>query len=273
MSLSVRTFGSGGRAAVALHCSLAQGSAWAGVAALLPGLTVRAPDLPGHGRSPHWDGAGDVHAQATRDVLALIDAPVDLIGHSFGATVALRVALERPDLVRTLVLVEPVLFAAARAAGDPAYAAHRAAHADFDRLSRAGDRRAAAAAFQDIWGEVRLAALPPRLQDYIVQRIHLITAADPALTEDTGGLLGHGRLESLGLPVLLVEGGASPPVIGAIQTELARRLPQVTRVVVPGAGHMVPITHAAPVAHAIGRLISALQGRDEGIDIRCGGAP
>jgi lipase len=38
--------------------------------------------------------------------------PVDVIGHSFGGTVALRLAVERPDLVRSLVLIEPVFVAA-----------------------------------------------------------------------------------------------------------------------------------------------------------------
>lgn len=57
---------------------------------------------------------------------AALGAPVDVIGHSFGATVALRLALERPELVRSLVLVEPVLFAAAKAAEDPRFAAFAA---------------------------------------------------------------------------------------------------------------------------------------------------
>lgn len=255
MKLHLRTFGNGPRRAVALHCSLAQGAIWAGVAAHLPGLTITAPDLPGHGRSPDWDGVRDLHSLTTEAVLAVMDGPCDLIGHSFGATVALRAALARPDLVRTLTLAEPVLFAAARAAGAPAYAAHVADMSDYARRAGGADRWAAAAAFQAVWGDAPLASLPARMQDYIVRRIHLIEAAAPTLERDTAGLLADGRLEGLGLPVLLVRGGASPQVIAAIQDELARRLPQVTRLVVPGAGHMVPITHPAPVAAAVSALI------------------
>ena len=255
MRLHLRTFDGGRRAAVALHCSLAQGGVWAGVAARLPGVTLLAPDLPGHGRSPNWDGVGDFHSLATRAVLAVIDAPCDLIGHSFGATVALRIALERPDLVRTLTLIEPVLFAAARAAGAPAFAMFQAENAVFAAYCHTGNMRAAAVAFQAVWGDLPLSALPVHLQDYIVQRIGLIVAAGPALESDNVGLLDHGRLEAIGVPVLLIEGQRSPPVIGAIQTELARRLPQARRVVIEGAAHMVPITHPAPVATAIAALI------------------
>ena len=259
MTLNIRTFGAGPRQAVALHCSLAQGGAWAGVAAGLPGVTLHAPDLPGHGRSPDWDRQGDLHDATTRAVLALLTgAPVDLIGHSFGATVALRIALERPDLVRTLTLVEPVLFAAAKAAGSPAYAAFHALSAPFDAEFRSGHKRKAAEAFQAVWGgDVALSQMPLHMQTYITDRIDLIPAGFPALDGDSAGLLGHGRLEALGLPVLLLEGAQSPAVIGAIQHELARRLPQARRLRVAGAAHMLPITHPAEVARAIAELMAA----------------
>jgi pimeloyl-ACP methyl ester carboxylesterase len=245
---------------MALHCSLAQGAAWAGLAARLPGLTITAPDLPGHGRSPDWDGVADLHRLTTDAVLALMTGPCDLIGHSFGATVALRVALERPDLVRTLTLVEPVLFAAARMAGDPAHAAFLAGHAGFAALWAAGDRAGAAAAFHADWGGGEaLADLPAHLRAYIVARMGLILAAHPALEEDTGGLLAPGRLERLAMPVLLVEGDRSPAVIGAIQRALAARLGDVRRLVVAGAGHMVPISHPGPVASGIAALLAGVE--------------
>jgi pimeloyl-ACP methyl ester carboxylesterase len=61
----------------------------------------------------HWDGVGDTYsiAQHVDDVIAFIgqfDAkPVDLMGHSRGGHISLRVAQRRPDLLRKLILAEP----------------------------------------------------------------------------------------------------------------------------------------------------------------------
>lgn len=244
MTLRLRTYGDTPRM-LALHCAAAHGGAWAGL-----GLPVMAPDLPGHGGSPDWVGT-DYHADCTRAVIALMDAPMDVVGHSSGATIALRVALERPELVRTLTLIEPVLFAAARAAGSPAYAAHVLRFTPVAQAFAEGDLMAAAAAFHRVWGGGTFAALPPEMRAYMAARMPLIAAMNPALTQDTGGLLAYMRLESLGIPILLLEGDQSPPVIAAIQDELERRLPQTQRRVIAGAAHMLPITHAAQVAAAI----------------------
>ncbi|WP_051639861.1 alpha/beta fold hydrolase [Cellulomonas sp. URHE0023] len=73
---------------------------------------VYAPDLRGHGRSPHLTddevtNASEVHLA---DVVALVDAlaePVALIGHSLGGNLALRTALARPEKVWALVLEDP----------------------------------------------------------------------------------------------------------------------------------------------------------------------
>ena len=52
--------------------------------------------------------------------------------------------------------------------------------------------------------------------------------------------------------MLLISGAESPPVIHAIADALAGRLPDVGRANVPGAGHMLPITHPDEVAGLIG---------------------
>jgi pimeloyl-ACP methyl ester carboxylesterase len=254
-----RVAGQGPRAALALHCSLAHGGAWGPVAERLGDvLTLALPDLPSHGRSADWQPGGEsLHDLSTRIARAMAEpGPVDLIGHSFGATVALRLALETPGLVRTLTLVEPVLFAAAR--GTPAFDAFFDGNAAFAARLAAGDAEGAAAWFHRLWGNAApFDSLPPAQRAYIAARIGLIPTANATLIDDAAGLLRPGGLESLRIPVALVEGAASPPVIAAIGDRLAARLPDCRRTTIPGAGHMAPITHPDATAAAIRALFRA----------------
>lgn len=75
-----------------------------------------APDLPGFGRSAAPGGADYSPASHATAVGALLEhltargrGPVHLLGNSLGGAVALLVAAERPDLVRTLTLVSPAV--------------------------------------------------------------------------------------------------------------------------------------------------------------------
>lgn len=251
-----RTWARGGvRPVLALHCSLAHAGAWSALAARLEGVTVTAIDQIGHGNAPDWDGVSDLHGSATGASILMAERlgqgnAVDLIGHSFGATVALRLALTRPDLVRSLTLVEPVIFAAAR--GDAAFAPFRARHLAFAALIQSGQREAALRMFHGDWGTGdALEALPERTRTYMLDRIPLIEAQNPVLLDDAAHMLRPGGLEAIRVPVLLIDGAGSPPVIDAVQSALARRLAKVQRLSVPGAGHMVSITHAAEIAAVV----------------------
>lgn len=92
-----------------LHGYLEQGAAWDAVAGRLPGRIV-APDHRGHGLSDHVGPGGFYHFwDYVADVDALADplgGPVDVVGHSMGATIALLWASLRPERVRRLALVE-----------------------------------------------------------------------------------------------------------------------------------------------------------------------
>lgn len=253
-----RTWHKGGaRPVLALHCSLAHAGAWSGLVDHLSGVTVTALDQPGHGRAPVWDGVTDLHGLTTRLSIDMAEAigggqAIDIFGHSFGATVALRIALERPDLVRSLVLIEPPLFAAARAGGSAAFAPFRTDHLKVAHALAEGRARDAATMFHGLWGNgAAFATLPARQQQYMVDRIHFIAAQNRYLLDDEAGLLRYMGLERISIPVLMVEGAASPAIARAVQDELARRLPNVTRLVVPEAGHMVPISHPEAVAKAV----------------------
>ncbi|EAP75264.1 hydrolase, alpha/beta fold family protein [Roseovarius nubinhibens ISM] len=256
-------FGRGPRGALLIHCSLAHGGSWAGVARRLSErLAMRAFDLPGHGRSADWGGETELQGLSAEIAASLAaemggGAPVDVIGHSFGATVGLRLALERPELVRSLTLIEPVFFALALADQPGLDTAFEGDTRAITAGLASGDHAAAARAFTALWGDgTEWDTIPEPQQRRLADQMHLIAGSGPALYEDAGGMLRPGRIEAIACPVLLMEGGASPAIIPAILDGIAARLPQAERVVVEGAGHMLPITHPEPVAEAIGALLS-----------------
>jgi pimeloyl-ACP methyl ester carboxylesterase len=97
--------GGAGRPLLLLHGF--GGAAWnfAELVPLLPGRRLMIPDLPGHGGSaplPAASLAGFADA-----VAGLLDGPADVLGHSMGGVVALRLAERHPSLVRRLVLAAP----------------------------------------------------------------------------------------------------------------------------------------------------------------------
>jgi pimeloyl-ACP methyl ester carboxylesterase len=69
----------------------------------LQGRRLIIPDLPGHGGSTPLPAAPTIRGFA--DALTpLLDGPVDVLGHSLGGVVALRLAERHPALVRRIVL-------------------------------------------------------------------------------------------------------------------------------------------------------------------------
>lgn len=240
--------GDASRPGLALHCLLGSGRAWDGMARQLSGrLDLRGFDLPGHGRSADWlpvPGV-DFHTHVTRLAAAMIDRPLDLIGHSFGATVALRIAVGAPQAIRSLTLIEPVLFAAAPAAAREAEARSHAAMAQALAEGRDAD---AARDFVAIWGAQGWDQLSPPAQAQMARQIRLVADSHAALATDAHAILRPGGLEGIDAPVMIVTGTESPPVMAAIAEALAARLPDVGRATVPQAGHMLPLTHPAQLA-------------------------
>jgi len=235
------------RPALALHCMMGNGVYWGPIAETLRDhVRISAPDLPGHGQSPDWDGGTpDYHTFTTRTVAALIDRPLDLIGHSMGATVALRIAVAAPEAVRSLTLIEPVLFAAAPDAHNDALMA------EVEAKLKAGEDAEAARAFLACWGGLDWDAQTPAGRARLARQIHLVHASNEALRHDAANILRPDGLEAIDAPVLIIMGEESPPVIPAIADALAARMPDVGRARVPGASHMLPITHPRQVAELI----------------------
>ena len=240
-----------------IHCSLAHSSSWGRMAGRLSGaLTMTAFDMPGHGRSAAWDGRDEIQKITAEIGADFLDQPADIIGHSFGATVALRLAVMRPDLVRTLTLIEPVFFAVAFADRPEAKQAFGELQGAFVSAMERGDALGAAEHFTRLWGDgTPWEAIPETAQRTLADQMYLIAASHDALNEDVGGMLAPGVLTALDRPVLLMEGSKSPAIISDINKGLSARLPNVTHAMIMGASHMAPITHADQVATEILRFL------------------
>jgi pimeloyl-ACP methyl ester carboxylesterase len=115
-----------GPGVVCMHSNASSSGQWRDLLELLaPKYHVLAPDSYGAGKSPDWPsdriiGLRDEVA-LMEPVLARAGSPLALVGHSYGAAVALIAALMRPDRVRAMALYEPTLFSVFDAEDPPSH--------------------------------------------------------------------------------------------------------------------------------------------------------
>ena len=219
--------------AILVHGTLSWGSwAFEGQRPLAASRTLLVPDRRGYGDSPEPEPVSDYTMDAA-DVVALLGDGAHLVGHSYGGTVAMLAAAARPDLVRSLALIEPCAHTVA--ADDPVVAAA----IEDGRRFMAGARRGTpeeyvAVAYPD--------ASPPGPPD------RLLRAARTALSERPCWLaeLATDPLAAAPVPKMVILGGweTVPPgyrpgvaaVMSAVGTTVARRI-GARLVRVPGAAH------------------------------------
>lgn len=235
-----------------IHNVLGRAKNWRGFLDALPvSVSPLMIELPGHGLAADWDRSRDFSDQALEIALEeMPSTPVPLIGHSYGAALALRIAVERPARVSSLVLIEPVMFAAVK--GRWAYDKVRRDLEPFERKMKAAQFATAAKEFTRIWNDgVSWDKIPSEQKSYMIDRMELVTAGHALAFEDRTGILKPGRLEAMDVPVTFVDGGKSHPVIAEIISVIGDRLPDAEWVTVPDAGHMVPVTHPESVVEAV----------------------
>ena len=241
---------------IALHCSGASGKQWRALAlAVPPRFMVIAPDLIGCGENGHWSGQGPFRladeAAAVVKIVDAFDAPVHLVGHSYGGGVALRVALERPNRIASLSLYEPTLFHVLKAAGPDGWAALseiRMVATEITKGIVTGAYRATARRFVDYWnGASAWERLKPETQADLAYWIPKAALEFRALIDERMPLEGYRRLR---VPMLLMRGEHSPLPAQVVAQKLARVCKPRTETI-PGAGHIGPFSHCESVNYAI----------------------
>jgi pimeloyl-ACP methyl ester carboxylesterase len=241
-----------GEPLVLLHASLS--ADWfLPVAEALTGFQVVRTHRAGYGESR--DLAGDLgipdHARHAAEVLRSLGiSRAHWVGHSSGATVALQAAVDYPELVHSLVLLETARPYAPNERPNPATA--RAAKA------------AAAGRLDEGFDEFLQGVCGPGYRDAMVRQLGpeglaaAIGSAGYFFGQEFPALaswkFGPDKAAAVRQPVLLVHGGESPHINPAYQERnrsLAAQLPNAERAVIPGVTHAMPLEDPAAVARTI----------------------
>lgn len=192
------------------------------------------------------------HCAALLDHLGM--ESVHVVGHSSGALAALALAVERPDLVCDLVLVEPAR------AGDswPAKPDARLLLEPLMEAARSGDapiafdtfmRLICAVDYRDVIDASLGSGGLPRCER---ESVFFFADEMPAVLDWPFDRAAASRIRQ---PVLVVQGGNSPPMVHEAMSELADWLPNSSIETIPGSDHMLPLRHPAALAATIARFI------------------
>jgi pimeloyl-ACP methyl ester carboxylesterase len=254
----------GGEPVILVHGSWGDHENWMPVLpALSNSLNIATYDRRGHSRSERPPGQGSIQ-QDVADLAALIEhvfgGPAHVIGNSFGAAIALNLALRRPELIRSLVVHEPPLFALLE--GDPAVqpalaAVHERAAAVVALLEQGRHEQGARRFIETI-------ALGPGAWDQLPQstRDIFVFNAPTWLDEqrEPGWMaLDLDRLAAFSAPVLLSFGGQSPPFFPLVVQRIAKALPHARQNVFQEAGHVPHMTHPAEYVQVVQDFIRSVK--------------
>jgi pimeloyl-ACP methyl ester carboxylesterase len=236
--LSARVQPGSGPKVIWLHGYTLNSSVWLPLWQRLPGWTHIGIDLPGHGASMPADGTDRLRHWAERIAgLAAAEEAEHLVGFSFGGLVALQVAIDFPDMFRSLTLASPAL------AGGPvdpdAEARNRALH----RLYR---ERGSGPWMTELW----MSSPPPIFagaagHPALYRKLHHLVDnyCWPDLEEHVMDRLVEtpqdiGRLQSLPCPTLVLIGEEDMTSFKRTAEMIYRAVPGCRRIYVTGAGHL-----------------------------------
>ncbi len=177
-----------------------------------------------------------------------------IAGHSIGGIVALQLAVDHPELVGTLILMEVSIQHLLGPASEEA--AKRLAK-PFE-LYAAGDREGAFEAFS-------AAILAPDFHELIVRTrpdgwSQTMKDADTFFGVEYPAIrvfrLEQPEIEKITMPILSMRGALSHPSTAAVEQLLHSRFPQLETALIPDANHLLPMRQPQAVAGAMAQFLA-----------------
>lgn len=259
--------------AVYVHGHAGSSRNWTDLAALLSRrLDGIAIDLPGFGWSepPRDYGVSSTATTLAGAVAAVSDGPVHLIGNSFGGTLSLCLAAQRPELVRTLTLISPAMpFLNPRWSGRVSSETAKLVLGGADSLRRklatTDPHKLVAESLAFCCADLA-SITPARVQDAVLEVKEALTKPWRAAAEASsfrallwtllrGCLPGRGSLRWLArqvkAPTLIVWGDCDPVLDVRLAARLAQLIPDTRTAILPGVGHLPHLEAPTRVASAI----------------------
>ena len=230
-----------GEPVVFVHGSWGDLNSWGALVAELPGYRLIRYSRRGHSGSECPPGQGLIEDDVS-DLAAIVETvgAAHLVGNSLGAEIALRLAIARPELVRSLALHEPGFWSLAP--DDPAVREIQNGLEPATELLEAGAVEEGAREFAawvfgpGAWEE----AVPDELKR--VMLANALTFLDEERALDNG-LVDATRLHDVIVPILLTTGEDSHPAFGVITQRLAAGLPYTEQKTIADAGHVPHRSH------------------------------
>jgi pimeloyl-ACP methyl ester carboxylesterase len=220
-------------------------------------------DRRGHSQSERPPVAGSIR-EDVEDLSALIEAlhlgPAHIVGHSFGGSIVLRLAAERPDLFRSMVVHEPPLLGLLQ--NDPEgvvllQAIQPRLQAVIERLET-GDKAGGVQLFVETiaFGPGEWAPVPEPFKQMVIHNAptFLDEMRDPEALQ-----LDLDRLRGFPHPMLLTYGEHSPPFLRRTAELLAQALPRAQQHVFAGAGHEPEDGHPEVYVQIVRRFLKAVR--------------
>jgi pimeloyl-ACP methyl ester carboxylesterase len=236
-----------GETVVLVHGGWSDRNNWRPV---VPGLAelfeVVAVDRRGHGLSA--PGVQATRRDQEDDLAALIESlgsePVNIVGTSFGGSIAIGLASRRPELVRALIAHEPPLIGLV--AGDPEVGAElQLVQASMGAVLARIDEGDAEGAARQFVEEIALGpgswdALPPPLRATMVDSAPTLVLEQE---DEQWADIDPAALAAMDHPVVLTQGDQSPAWFRSIVAELSDAIEMAEVHTYRGAGHAPHLTH------------------------------